>query len=139
MAKIKKIITSSVVAAVIATVGTTTALALTEAANPVDGVNNQVKGTYMYFDWGLGYSKVTNITESERYCEAFVIAYDQKTGKEVDRSFNGKNCDHNESVTAKVNSQYLGTNYNYYCSGGIRGGATSSSPIIEDEERYYPI
>ena len=140
MKKFKKILTAAAAAfAVIATVVTTTSFASTDALPPVDEVNNQVPGTYMYFEWGEGYAKTINVTTNYRRCVAEVTAYSNLTGKQVDFDSAYKDCYHNEYAHAYVESKYTGSDYNYTCYGYIRGDASTYSPKIETKTKYYPI
>lgn len=140
MKKVKKIIAATAAAfAVIATVVTTTSFAATDALPPVDEVNNQVPGTYMYFAWGEGYAKTTNVTTNYRRCVAEVTAYSNVTGEQVDFDSKYKDCYHNKYAYAYVEPKYTGSNYNYTCYGYIRGDASTNSPKIETRTRYYPI
>lgn len=141
MKKIKKIIVATAAAfAVIAAIGATTAFANSDAVPPVDEVNNyQVRGTYMYFAWGEGFTKTTNITTNYRRCVAEVTAYKNLTGEEVDFDSKYKDCYHNEYAYAYVEPEYIGSNYNYTCYGYIRGDASTNSPKMEYETRYYPL
>ena len=152
MKKFKKIITATAAAfAVIATVVTTTSFAVSDtveaevASNAVDAVDtvdtvyNQTPGNYMFFNWGMGYAETTNVTANYRRCSAEVIAYSNLTGKQVDRDTDTKDCNHNESAYAEVSSKYISSNYNYSCSGFIRGSASSNATIIESASKLYPI
>ena len=139
MKSIKKIITAAAAAAVIATVGATSAFAVSDAASSNDGLNNQVVGNYMAFDWGGGYATVTNMTTNLRRCFASVDVYDNETGDPVPNAatFNAGDCTYNQSVTARVNSSYISSKNNYTCTGYIHGGTSANTPIIEKETRIY--
>lgn len=141
MKKIKKAIAATTAAfAVIAAIGTTASFAASDAVDSVDTVNNQVHGTYMYFEWGTGYAETINITAYSRNCEAEVYAYSNLTGEQVDYAFDIRDCSHNEAARADVQDQYKGSAYNYKCSGYIRVTTPTSSYVLEKvEDRRYPI
>ena len=136
MKSIRKIITAAAAAAVIATVGATTALA---ALPPTDGVDVKYPSTYIELDYGAGYSKVINTSTFTRYCEAYVETQNRDTFAPISggSAFKYGNCAPNNSLTAQVGSDYLSTDYRYYCSGSMRGGATPSAPIIDSIVKYY--
>ena len=140
MKKIKKAIAATAAAfAVIAAIGTTASFAASDAVDGVDTVNNQVPGTNMYFEWGTGYAETVNITAYYRNCEAEVYAYSNLTGEQVDYDFDIRNCGHNEAARADVQNKYKGSAYNYKCLGCIRVFTPTSSYILEEVERRYPI
>ena len=130
MKSIRKIITAAAAAAVIATVGATTAFALSEAVPPVDGTNTLKSGTYMNLDYGPGYARTINISSTTRYCAAWVEARNENNDV-LDKASSFGNRAKGESVIARVGDDYIGSSFNYYCLGQIHGGATGQAAIIE--------
>lgn len=143
MKSIRKIITAAAAAAVITTVGATTAFALSDALPPVDSVNNQISGNYMNLDYGTGYSKVINKTSETRYCSAYVetqVKYaNTPVGGIGSSATETGNVSPGKSLTATVAPEYISSTYQYYCLGGIRTGATPQAPTVETlSDTYRP-
>ena len=140
MKSIRKIITAAAAAAVITTVGATTAFALSDAADQVDeeAFVEVFMGDDMFMSCTYGVTEVRNQTSTTRYCVAYVEARNYYTNAELDSDYKYGNCNPNEIFKAEVSSQYIGSNYGYYWTGSIRGGATPQATVVESHTYTYP-
>lgn len=121
MTKLKKIAAAIAVAASIGSIGL-----VSYAATP----RNQITpNEYCTFEWGAGYAKVTNNTETKRYAYAAVTVYKDVTGEQVDYLYDNGSIGFHQSVNAS-STAYSSNGYNFKCVGGMHSDGTSNSPLL---------
>lgn len=135
MKSIRKIITSAAAAAVIATVGATTAFALSDGVPSVDSVNKQYQGTYMYLNYGAGYTETTSRISGNRYSTAYVASYNAE-GDEIRNKFSSAYI--NIDGTVKANITITAADVSYRCIGSIYTADSPAVPVLETVDRKYP-
>ena len=105
MKSIKKIITAAAAAAVIATVGATTAFAISNAADSVTAGYKPLEGNYINLEYGPGFATTVNKTQYTRLVNASVKVYSRANASNdylVTQSYNNGVVGMGQAVTANV-------------------------------------